>query len=604
MKHQQSPQKRLWSYALPWHSEIKWASFYSLINKFFDIFPEILIGIAIDVVVEKDQSFLASMGFVTPVSQLTILGILTFVIWVLESMTEYQALVRWRYMAQRVQHSLRMDGVSHCQKLDLSWYEDQNTGTLLATLNEDVNQVEQFLNKGLHDLLQLGASTFLVGMVFFYISPMVALLAILPIPLIVWGGVKFRSRLETRYLNVRKAAAQLSGILNGVLNGVVTIRAANAEQLMVKETEARSQTYLEMNREAIKLSTAFVPLIRVAVLMGFLFTLVWGGLETFAGEISPAAYTVLVFLTQRLLWPFTRFGEVLDLHERSMASATRVLDLLHTPVLIKNKQGAKPLSNTCGSIEFENVRFGYDPDRPVLDDFHMKVPAGSFVALVGSTGSGKSTITRLLMRFYEQQQGTIFLDGVDIRDYKIEQLRRQIGYVSQEVFLIDGTVDQNLRLQAPDSPPEEIAEVAKLAEADGFISALPKGYEALVGERGQKLSGGQRQRLAIARSLLGAPPILILDEATAAVDNETEAAIQRSLERLIQDSKKGLKQRTVMVVAHRLSTIRNADHIFVLEGGKVIESGNHEALLAKGGRYDRLWKIQTGETVTSDSRGC
>jgi ATP-binding cassette subfamily B protein len=264
------------------------------------------------------------------------------------------------------------------------------------------------------------------------------------------------------------------------------------------------------------------------------------------------------------------------------------MDLLDAPIVLTPGSLRVPVSEIQGEIRFENVSFAY-PDRPpVVESLTLKVPTGQTVAIVGSTGSGKSTLVKLLLRFYDVSQGQIVLDGVDIRDINPTDLRRGIGLVSQDVFLFHGTVAENITYGTFAATREEIIHAAKLAEAHEFIQALPQGYDTLVGERGQKLSGGQRQRIAIARAILKNPPILVLDEATSAVDNETEAAIQRSLDTITQN-------RTTIAIAHRLSTIRNAHRIYVMEDGQLVESGTHEELLSHQGIYASLWQVQLGQ---------
>jgi ATP-binding cassette subfamily B protein len=296
-------------------------------------------------------------------------------------------------------------------------------------------------------------------------------------------------------------------------------------------------------------------------------------------------------MTQRLLWPLTRLGETFDLYQRAMASTRRILDLLAVEPTIVDGPGVLP-QPVEGEVRFEGVRFAYgaagDGGRPVLDGFDLVVPSGETHAIVGATGAGKSTVVKLLLRLYEATDGRITVDGVPVDHVPLAELRRAIGYVGQDVFLFQGTVRENLAYGRPDASDADLERAARLAEAHDFICELPQGYDTVVGERGQKLSGGQRQRLSIARAILKDPPILVLDEATSSVDNETEAAIQRSLEVVARG-------RTVIVIAHRLSTVRHSEHIHVLEAGRVVEAGSHDDLVAEGSLYAALWRIQTGE---------
>jgi ATP-binding cassette subfamily B protein len=323
------------------------------------------------------------------------------------------------------------------------------------------------------------------------------------------------------------------------------------------------------------------------ILAGFTALLLYGGMEAVAGKMAVGTYSVLVFLIQRLLWPLTRLGETFDQYQRAMASTRRVFNLLDTPIAIHPGDKPLPVASVRGELELRNVTFAYWDRAPVIKNLSLHIPAGKTIAIVGSTGSGKSTLVKLLLRLYEIESGSITLDGVELRELNLKDLRRSIGLVSQDVFLFHGTVAENIAYGTFDATPADIIAAAKVAEAHEFITQLPHQYETIVGERGQKLSGGQRQRLAIARAVLKNPPVLILDEATSAVDNETEAAIQRSLERILQN-------RTAIAIAHRLSTVRNADCIYVMEHGKLVEWGRHEELLEHQGIYASLWRVQMG----------
>ncbi len=578
---------RLLRYARGFRPRILKATACSVTNKLFDVMPEILIGIAIDVVVRREDSFVAALGIEDPRWQLGFLGVLTLVIWVAESVFEYLYLVLWRNLAQDLQHAMRMDAYEHVQQLDLAYFEDRSTGNLVTILNDDINQLERFLNGGANELIQVATTIVAVGAVFFAISPTIAAIAFTPIPLIILGAFYFQRRAQPLYAEVREQVGLLGSRLSANLSGITTIKSFATEGFEAERVRRDSEAYVEANRRAIAVSSAFIPIIRMAILAGFLATFLIGGWMTLEGSLNVGAYGVLVFLTQRLLWPLTNVAETVDLYERAMASSRRILDLIEAPVAIRDDAGARPLTNVRGRIEFDKVHFAYGDGAPVLSDIDLVIGAGSTVAFVGQTGSGKSTLVKLLLRFYKPKSGRILLDGQPLDAVTLASLRRSIGLVSQDVFLFQGTIAENIAYGSPGASPEEIRRVAEAAEATEFIHRLPDGYDTVVGERGQKLSGGQRQRLSIARALLKNPPVLILDEATSAVDNDTEAAIQRSLDRIAHTC-------TTLVIAHRLSTIVGADRIYVVDKGRIAEAGTHAELLERRGLYASLWAVQTG----------
>ncbi len=585
------PLRRLLTYARQYRSQVALASFYSVLNKLFDVLPEILIGVAVDVVVNQKASFVARLGVVEPKDQLILLALLTVVIWVCESLFEYLYSVKWRNLAQNLQHDMRMEAYTHVQKLELAYFERNRTGNLLAILNEDINQMERFLNGGANDLIQVFFGSLMVGAVFFILTSQLAFLALVPVPFILYGAFWFQSRLAPRYTAVREAAGALATRLNNNLTGIATVKAYTAEEFEAEHIRMGSDAYRARNAEAIRWSAAITPVIRMAILAGFTVTLLYGGFMALNGEIGVGSYSVLVYLTQRLLWPMTRLAELTDLYQRSMASIQRVMDLLQTPMTIPYEGKPLPADTVRGELAFDHVQFSYDGGgEAAIDGITLRIPAGDIVAFVGSTGGGKSTLAKLLLRFHEPQQGEIRLDGQPINTLNLQDLRRAIGYVAQDTFLTDATVAENIAYGTTNTPRESIMHAAQAAEAHDFIRALPQGYDTQVGERGMKLSGGQRQRLALARAILKNPPILILDEATSAVDNETEAAIQRSLDRLVVG-------RTSLIIAHRLSTVRHAHCIYVLDHGRVVESGTHEQLVSHSGIYAALWRLQTGEKM-------
>ena len=582
------PFGRLLAYGQKYRSRAWLASLCSLLNTVFDLAPPALIGVAIDIVVDQQDSILARWGVVELRSQFLLLSALTFLVWILESAFQYAYELLWRNLAQSVEHDLRIDAYGHVQGLELAYFEERSTGQLMSMLNDDINQLERFLDQGANQLIQMAATVLIIGATFFVLAPGLAWMAIVPMPLIVAGAIAFQKFLAPRYADVRDKAGLINARLINNLTGISTIKSFTAEDYELNQLSRESQAYRMSNRKAIVLSAAFIPLIRIIILVGFTGILFYGGLATAAGNIEAGTYTVLVFLTQRLLWPLTRLGETLDQYQRAMASTQRVMNLLDTPIAISLGTTALPTAQVSGEVIFENVSFGYHERQLILKNLSLKIPAGKTTAIVGSTGSGKSTLVKLLLRFYEVSAGQIFLDGLDLQSLTLKDLRKSIGLVSQDVFLFHGTVAENIAYGSFNATLDEIKRAANVAEAHEFIRGLPDGYDTIVGERGQKLSGGQRQRLAIARALLKNPPILVLDEATSAVDNETEAAIQKSLEKITQE-------RTVIAIAHRLSTVRNAHCIYVMEQGKLVESGTHEQLLSDGGIYAGLWKVQTGE---------
>jgi len=577
----------LLDYGHQYRQQIWLATTCSILNKLFDLAPPGLIGIAVDVVVKQQDSIIAQWGVKDVFGQFLILSFLTVIIWILESVFEYAFALTWRNLAQNIQHDLRLDAYKHLQELELAYFEERSTGGLMSILSDDINQLERFLDVGANDILQVLTTVVIIGGAFFILAPSVAWMSMLPIPFILWGSFAYQDLLAPRYADVREKVGLLNSRLSNNLSGITTIKSFTTEDYEISRLAKESQAYRFSNRKAIRLSAAFVPVIRMLILVGFTALLLFGGMAAVHGKISVGTYSVLVFLIQRLLWPLTRLGETFDQYQRAMASTNRVMDLLDTPIAIPTGNVSLPLDTVRGELEFKNITFAYKDRSPVVKNLSLHIPAGKTIAIVGSTGSGKSTLVKLLLRLYEVSLGTITLDGIGIQTLNLRDLRRCIGLVSQDVFLFHGTVAENVAYGSLDATEEEIIRAAKIAEAHEFIMRLPEGYETIVGERGQKLSGGQRQRIAIARAVLKNPPILILDEATSAVDNETEAAIQRSLERITVN-------RTTIAIAHRLSTIRNADRIYVMEHGKLVESGTHEALLEENGIYTSLWRVQSG----------
>jgi len=332
----------------------------------------------------------------------------------------------------------------------------------------------------------------------------------------------------------------------------------------------------------------------MAIALGFAAVIVLGGWWVTRGQMSAGELVLFCMMIQRLLWPLTRLGNTLDEYQRARASATRIFGLLDTPSRVQDPAEPQPMPRANGEVEFDNVQFKYRDREPVLNGLTLNVKAGEMIGIAGTTGAGKSTLIKLLLRLYDVNEGAIRIDGVDIRKLAQHDLRRQIALVSQDVFLFHGTIRENIAYPGVDVTDQQVEEASRHAQFHDFVTSLPGGYDTIVGERGIKLSGGQRQRLSIARALLKNAPILVLDEATSSVDTETERMIQQNLEELTAG-------RTALVIAHRLSTIRRADRIIVIKDGRVDEEGHHDDLIEKGGTYADLWAVQSGTDVASAS---
>ena len=579
---------QLLSYAKPWKGKIIVASIYSILNKLFDIMPEILIGFAVDLIVQRQNSFIASLGFQSVEAQITILAVCTFLIWAFESLFQYLYSISWRNLAQLIEHSIRVDAYSHVQNLHIKWFEDQKTGNITAILNDDINQLERFLDNGANDIIQILVSTIAIGGVFFYISPVIAAVAVLPVPLILLVASFFQKNLEPRYLVVRNAAGNLSSTIFNNLLGILTIKSFTSENIEKDRVSDLSIKYQNANRDAILISAAFVPIVRMGVLSGFLGTMILGGFMALSGAIAVGSFSVLLFLTQRFLWPFTRLSEIIDLFARSMASTKRTMGLINTQIEVRDINNPISRNNLRDNIIFNNVSFSYNEKSLIFNKLSFEIKKDNLVGIVGHTGSGKTTLIKLLLRLYNIENGEIIIGSDNINNISLKSLRENIALVSQETFLFDGTIKDNISYPNLNLSLDKIKAASKLSQCDEFIDKLPDEYETTIGERGQKLSVGQKQRISIARAILKNPSILIFDEATSSVDNKTEYLIQKALKQISEE-------RTTIAIAHRLSTIRNADKILVLENKSIIESGTHEELINLDGSYRYLWDLQAGK---------
>ena len=578
------------SFIFKYRGRFIYACITSVLNKVLDLMPPILVGWIIDSLRSNPPEFIS--WFITsnePWPMAMFLALLAVLIFVFESLFEYMYKLGFMTLAQKVQHDIRMGTYSAIQRREMSFFDDHRIGDSMAMLNDDVNQLERFLNTGFNSFLQLFVLFIFSGYVLMTTSWQLALIGMAPIPLIILCSMLYQRIISPRYKAVRESVGALSSRLENNLGGIQVVKSFTAEDFEFKRVEDESMKYQEANIHAIKLSALYVPLIRIFIVIGFAGVLLIGSYWVLNDQDMLTIGELVLFsmMIQRILWPLTTLGSVFDDYERSGASARRILNILNAKPDIEEIEVSKTDDLREGEIIFENVDFHYKNEVQILNGLSFKIKSKETVGFAGTTGAGKSTIIKLLLRMYDRTGGTIIIDGVDIKDLTLTDLRKHVSLVSQDIYLFYGTIFENIAYSNPEAKIEEVIEAARLAEFHSFVDRLPEKYDTIIGERGLKLSGGQRQRLSIARALIKKAPIIILDEATSSVDTETEKAIQKNLQRITEG-------RTALVIAHRLSTIRQADRILVIDRGQIVENGSHDELIAGGGRYADLWKIQIG----------
>ncbi len=584
------PMRRLFRYLDRYKGKL-WSSItYSVINKFLDLMPPFLTAWMIDSVSGNIPNWISNWTGLEGLWPIILfLTFLTVLIFSLESFFEWLFKRGFMELAQEVQHDLRMAAYAQLQSREIAYFEEQRTGNLMAMLNDDINQLERFLNDSFNAMVQMVTLVIFAGWSLCAVSLSLGIIGMLPIPFIVLGSFYYQRKISPHYQEVRETVGALSSRLENNISGIQVIKSFTAEGFEKSRVAKSSADYRSANYKAIRWNALYTPLIRILITLGFAATLMIGAYWVIhdLNGFTVGGLAFFAMMIQRLLWPVTRLGFVFNEYERAKASARRIFGLLDTPNQIPNPSTPTDFQKLQGDIQLQDLTFFYQTEQVILDHINLDIKAGQMVGIAGPTGAGKTTLIKLLLRLYDVKSGAVRLDGMDIRQLDKYRLRRQIAMVSQEVYLFHGSIAENIAYGLGDCPQEEIIEAAKKAELHDFIAQLPDGYQSLIGERGIKLSGGQRQRLSIARAILKDAPILILDEATSAVDTETERAIQQNLGQLTTG-------KTAIVIAHRLSTIRHADQIIVLKDGKIAERGKHQELLSLAGIYADLWKVQIG----------
>jgi ATP-binding cassette subfamily B protein len=573
----------------------------SIGSRFFSLVPPVFLGAAIDSILRGNQAF--SLPFFPQAwIPATDMGQFWFAVGGMGVAMVGQAILIFvratslNLFSHRVKHEARTATYQKMQRLDMYFFNEVQTGELISILSNDTNRLEQFLDSMMGEAIQLVVLMGGTAVILLALHRQLAAVTLLVLPLSAIFTYWYMRLAEERYADIRESVGDLNSRLENNLNGIEVIKAANTEDYEDDRVEDHSYRYFKLDWLALRLSFVYRPGLRVLTSLSFIATFVVGGIwivqgqapGPLTGELTVGTLVTFLLLAQRLVNPLAQMSNIIERYEDAKASTKRILGLMSLPVRIQDADDAVELEAVDGHVEYDDVTFSYDGDEVVLEDVDFEVDPGQTVGLVGPTGAGKTTIVKLLLRLYDVEEGAVRLDGHDVREVTLSSLRGSIGYVGQDNFLFDGTVEENLTYGSFDATREEVVTAAKRAEAHEFIENLPEGYDTDIGERGVKLSGGQRQRVAIARTIVQEPAILVFDEATSAVDTETEMLIQQSIDTLAAD-------RTTFVIAHRLSTVRDADNILVVDDGQIVERGMHEELLESDGLYANLWRVQAGE---------
>lgn len=552
--------------------------------RFFDLVPLMVVGRVVDMVAASMQAGRALQGADFALAAAVVL--VTFgALAVCQSTSDYLL----DTVAQKVRHDLRVALYQHVQRLDVAYFETRQIGDIMAVLAGDVDTLERFFADTSTSMVRLVITFAGVYGSLLWLDPYLAVLLMVPLPFAIAAVRFFATKVAPQYRRARQAVGAINAILENNLQGMPVIQAYCAEDAQTARIREHSQEYRDAAIQAAWERARFVPLLYGVAGVGYAVLIGVGGWMTWAG-IGPSIgdFTTFVLMAMRLVLPLFVFGALINQIQQAEASARRIMELWETSAQVREHTEASPLSGPVRCVELQDVCFGYPGRGQVLCHIHLRLSRGAVVGVVGHTGAGKSSLAKLLLRYFDPDAGQILVDGRPLQQVALASWRSRIGYVSQEAYLFHGTVAENILLGSPHADEAALCEAARLAGAEEFILRLPQGYATLVGDRGVRLSGGQRQRISLARALLRDPELLILDEATASVDTRTEAIIQENLRHLHPG-------RMTLVIAHRLSTVRFCDEIVVLVDGIIVERGTHQQLVDMGGVYAGLWQVQSGE---------
>jgi len=573
---------RVLSYLKPYSKQVALTLFFAILTTLLDLVPPWLIKIIVDQLVAGQPAM--SQGTQVTWIYWAVGGL--FVAYFGRNFANYRRIVVNNKVEQKVVFDIRSQVYRALQKLSPKYFENRSTGELMSRVNDDVNYVERIFIDGVEQVVTAFLTLIGITLILFYLHWKLALLALLPIPLLILGASKYTTRAHSLYSLVREQAAKMNAALQDSISGIRETHAFNRQLHEIKRFNKRSQDYCDGTLKVMRLWAVYSPTMMFLGSLGTVFILLYGIGLVQAGTITVGSLVAFIGYLALFYTPINQLHSVNHMLQHALASSDRLFEIIDAVPDIRDSPNAiLPSTNVQGAIEFEHVSFSYIQGKPTLKDISLRISAGEEIALVGHTGSGKSTLVKLLMRFYDVDTGSIKIDNHDTKNLKLTYLREQIGLVSQDPFLFNGTVAENILYGDIEASRDRVVQSAESAHADDFIKNLPEGYDTQVGERGVKLSGGEKHRIAIARAFLKNPPILVLDEATSTVDTETEAKIKDAIKHL-------MATRTTLVIAHRLSTLENADRIMVLKDGHLVESGTHDDLISRDSEYNNLFRNQ------------